>query len=66
MAFSSEPLKNLVDSREYSRQNQTATYSPFTRGTRCDVVSGHVTPDPARVLARLHGILGAWAAEDDP
>ena len=33
---------------------------------RCDVVFGRVRPNTARVLARLHGILGAWAAEHDP
>ena len=33
---------------------------------RCDVVFGRARPDPSTVLARLHGILGAWAAEHDP
>ena len=33
MAFSPENLKIWVDSREYSRQIQTATYPPFTKGT---------------------------------
>ena len=33
---------------------------------RCDVVFGRARPDPSWVLARLHGILGAWAAEHDP
>ena len=30
------------------------------------MVFGRVRPDPGRVLARLHGILGAWAVEHDP
>ena len=33
---------------------------------RCDVAFGRVKPDLARVLARLQGILGAWAAEHNP
>ena len=33
---------------------------------RCDVVFGRAHPDPSRVLARLHGALGAWAAEHEP
>ena len=34
MAFSPENLKIWVDSREYSRQIQMATYPPFTKGTK--------------------------------
>ena len=34
MAFPPENLKIWVDSREYLRQNQTATYPPFTKGTK--------------------------------
>ena len=33
---------------------------------RCDVNFGRTRPDLSKVLARLHGILGAWAAEHDP
>ena len=33
MAFSPENLEIWVDSREYSRPIQTATYPPFTKGT---------------------------------
>ena len=34
MAFSPENLKIWVDSREYSRQIQTATYPTFKKGTQ--------------------------------
>ena len=34
MAFPPENLKFWVDSREYLRIIQTATYPPFTKGTR--------------------------------
>ena len=33
MVFSPENLEIWVDSREYSRPIQTATYPPFTKGT---------------------------------
>ena len=33
MAFPPQNLKIWVDSRECSRQIQTATYPPFTKGT---------------------------------
>ena len=34
MAFSPDNLKFWVDSREYSRPIQKATYPPFTKGTQ--------------------------------
>ena len=43
MAFSPETLKCWVDSREYSRPIQTATYPPFTNGTIL-LVSVHIQP----------------------
>ena len=33
---------------------------------RCDVVFGRAHPEPSRVLARPHGVLGPWAAEHEP
>ena len=43
MGFPPENLEIRVDSREYSRPIQTATYPPFTKGTK-QTVKTHLMP----------------------
>ena len=53
MVFRPENLKIWVDSHEYSRLIQTATYLPFTKGTTLGRGRGDGTVDPM-VCTKVH------------
>ena len=55
MAFDPEKLKIWVDSREYWRQIQTATYPPFTKGASLPV------PPPSAIARLSQGVQSSQA-----
>ena len=70
MAFSPENLKIWVDSREYSRIIQTATYPPFTKGTPIplDPIKVIVATDAAPLwkssTTRAHVFVDVWGGPE--
>ena len=62
MAFSSEFLEIQVSAREYSHPIQTATYSPFTKGTLSNVLSAcsRWEQPPGILCCRGGGVVGRW------